>query len=174
MRRESVVIRGLSEHARAVGDTASELNRAVASLCAGDKTKAVEALGRMVLSEKEADMIEETMSEELSKGDLEPKEREDLLRMVRRMDYIADWAKEAGMNLQLILEADVKVPSKLWAMYQDMTRTLEQATKEVRSTIESVGVNEQRANEHAREVKRLEHILDEFYFSIKKKSTSLI
>ncbi|OPZ23638.1 MAG: hypothetical protein BWZ02_03150 [Lentisphaerae bacterium ADurb.BinA184] len=31
------------------------------------------------------------------------------MRLVRRMDYIADWSKESGMNLQLILEAGVKV-----------------------------------------------------------------
>ena len=50
------------------------------------------------------------ISEELSKGDLEAKEREDLMHLTQNMDNVADWAKEAGMNLQLIIEAKVSVP----------------------------------------------------------------
>ena len=106
-RRESVIAKGIRDHAEKVGDTVSELNRAFGAMANNDHIKALEALKRMDFSEKEADNIEERMSEELSKGDMDPKEREDLMRLVRRMDYIADWSKEAGMNLQLILEANV-------------------------------------------------------------------
>jgi predicted phosphate transport protein (TIGR00153 family) len=167
-RRESVVMSGIRDHVRAVGDSVSELNKAVAALCDAENQKAMEALNRMLLSEKEADNIEERISEELSKGDMEAKEREDLMRMVRRMDYIADWSKEAGMNLQLILEAGVKVPCNLWSHYHEMTIELEKATKELRASIENLGVNHELANKHSREVERLEHVLDEMYFVTKK------
>lgn len=168
IRRESVVMNGIRDHVRAVGDAVSELNKAVTALCGADRPKASEAIGRMLLSEKEADNIEERISEELSKGDMEPKEREDLLRLVRRMDYIADWSKEAGMNLQLILEAEVKVPVELWSHYHEMTIELEKAAKELRASIENLGVNHEMANKHSREVERLEHVLDEMYFTTKK------
>jgi predicted phosphate transport protein (TIGR00153 family) len=151
-----------------VGDAVSELNRAVTALCNEDKEKAMDALGRMLLSEKEADNIEIRISEELSKGDMEAKEREDLMRLVRRMDYIADWSKESGMNLQLLLEANVKVSVKLWSHYHDMTVELEKATKELRAAIENLGVNHEMAQKHSREVERLEHVLDELYFVTKK------
>ncbi len=167
-RRESMVIRGLKDHVRAVGDATGELNKAVAALCNSDTEKAMEALNRMLLSEKEADNIEERVSMELSKGDMEPKEREDLLRLIRRMDFIADWSKESGMNLQLILEAKVKVPSSLWTHYHEMTIELERATKELRASIEHLGVNEELADKHSREVERLEHVLDDLYFVTKK------
>jgi uncharacterized protein len=167
-RRESVVMSGIRDHVRAVGDSVSELNKAVTALCGADKEKALEALNRMLLSEKEADNIEKRISEELSKGDMEAKEREDLMRMVRRMDYIADWSKEAGMNLQLILEAGVKVPINLWSHYHEMTIELEKATKELRASIENLGINHELANKHSREVERLEHVLDEMYFVTKK------
>jgi predicted phosphate transport protein (TIGR00153 family) len=167
-RRESVVMSGIRDHVRAVGDSVSELNKAVAALCDAENEKAMEALNRMLLSEKEADNIEERISEELSKGDMEAKEREDLMRMVRRMDYIADWSKESGMNLQLILEAGVKVPCKLWSYYHEMTIELEKATKELRASIENLGVDLEKASKHSREVERLEHVLDELYFVTKK------
>jgi len=167
-RREDVVMSGIRDHVRTVGDAVSELNKAVAALCGADNEKAMEALNRMLLSEKEADSIEERISEELSKGDMEAKEREDLMRMVRRMDYIADWSKESGMNLQLILEAGVKVPCKLWSFYHEMTIELEKATKELRASIENLGINHEMASKHSREVERLEHVLDELYFVTKK------
>jgi predicted phosphate transport protein (TIGR00153 family) len=159
---------GIRDHVRAVGDATSELNKAVTALCGSDPVKAMDALNRMLLSEQEADSIEERMSMELSKGDMEPKEREDLMRLVRRMDYIADWSKESGMNLQLILEAKVKVPCSLWAHYHEMTIELERATKELRASIENLGINEELAEKHSREVERLEHVLDELYFVTKK------
>ncbi|MDW5563836.1 MAG: DUF47 family protein [Methanomassiliicoccus sp.] len=167
-RRESVVMSGIRDHVRAVGDAASELNKAVTALCGSDPIKAMDALNRMLLSEQEADSVEERISMELSKGDMEPKEREDLMRLVRRMDFIADWSKEAGMNLQLILEAKVKVPVTLWSHYHEMTIELERAAKELRASIENLGINEQMAEKHSREVERLEHVLDELYFVTKK------
>lgn len=159
---------GIRDHVRAVGDATSELNKAVTALCGSDPAKAMEALNRMLLLEQEADSLEERMSMELSKGDMEPKEREDLMRLVRRMDYIADWSKEAGMNLQLILEAGVKVPCSLWSHYHEMTIELERATKELRASIENLGINDEKAERHSREVERLEHVLDELYFVTKK------
>lgn len=159
---------GIRDHVRAVGDAASELNKAVTALCGADPAKAMDALNRMFLAEKEADNLEERMSMELSKGDMEPKEREDLMRLVRRMDFIADWSKEAGMNLQLILEGKVKVPCSLWSHYHEMTIELERAAKELRASIENLGINEDMAEKHSREVERLEHVLDELYFVTKK------
>jgi hypothetical protein len=163
-----MVMSGIRDHVRAVGDATSELNKAVTALCGSDPAKAMEALNRMLLLEQEADSLEERMSMELSKGDMEPKEREDLMRLVRRMDYIADWSKEAGMNLQLILEAGVKVPCSLWSHYHEMTIELERATKELRASIENLGINDEKAERHSREVERLEHVLDELYFVTKK------
>lgn len=167
-RRESVVMSGIRDHVRAVGDSASELNKAVTALCGSDSPKAMDALNRMLLAEQEADSIEERMNMELRKGDMEPKEREDLMRLVRRMDFIADWSKEAGMNLQLILEGGVKVPISLWSHYHEMTIELERATKELRASIENLGINEEMAEKHSREVERLEHVLDDLYFVTKK------
>lgn len=167
-RRESVVMKGMRDHARSVGDSVAELNKAVTALTKGDRDRSLGALARMVLSEKEADNIEEMISEELSKGDMEAKEREDLLRMVRRIDHIANWAKEAGMNLQLILEAGVKVPAGLWVHYNEMTMELEKASRELLTSVENLGVNWDKANAHSREVERLEHVLDDLYFRTKK------
>lgn len=167
-RRESLVTKGMREHAEKVGDTLAELNRAMSALVRTDRDTALEAIKRLLLSEKEADRIEEMITEELSKGDLEPKEREDLMHLIRRMDYVADWAKEAGMNLQLVLEARVVVPLSLWKKYAEMTAELEKAGKALRLSIDALGVDNDAVIKYERSVEVSEHVLDEMYFSTKK------
>jgi predicted phosphate transport protein (TIGR00153 family) len=168
MRRESMVMNGMRSHAIAVGDAVSELNKAVNALCGADNEVAMDALQRLLLAEKEADNLEDSINAELSKGDMEPREREDFLRLIRRMDFVADWAKESAMNLQLLLEAEVRVPCELWTHYAEMTGELEKATKALLNSIENLGVNNTKANQYSREVERLEHVLDDLYFTTKK------
>ncbi len=167
-RRESVIMGGIKAHARAVHDTVAELNRAVNHLCKGQKDKALESMKRLLVEEKEADKDEQFITEELSKGELESKERGDLLRLVRKMDSIADWSKESAMNLQLLLEANVQVPADLWQRYCRMTDTLEKAATELRISLDYLGLNNDEAAKHEREVERLEHALDDMYFATKK------
>jgi predicted phosphate transport protein (TIGR00153 family) len=167
-RRESVVTKGMRDHAQKVGDTLSELNRAMNAMTLNERDRAMDAIRRLLLSEKEADNIEDMMTGELSKGDLEARQREDLMHLVRRLDYVADWAKEAGMNLQLILEANVEVPVSLWKKYLAMTQELERAGKELKMSIDALGVNAEEVLKHERNVDVLEHILDEMYFNTKK------
>jgi predicted phosphate transport protein (TIGR00153 family) len=167
-RRESVIMNQIRNHALKVRDTVMELDRAVAAVGDGEKEKALEAIKRLLVSEKDADNLENSITEELSKGDLETREREDLMHLVRRLDYVADWAKEASLNLQLILEADVEVPRSLWASYRMMTEELEKAAKEIKISIDNFGTDIEAVMKHEREVEACEHVLDDLYFSTKK------
>lgn len=168
VRRESIIRTGIRSHAIAVGDAALELNKAISALCGNDEEEATDAIKRLLIAENTADELEASISADLSKGDLEPREREDLLRLVRRIDYISDWAKESALNLQLILEADVSVPCDLWSRYAEMTETLVQATKALLVSLENLGVNNDKATQASREVERQEHVIDDLYFSTKK------
>ena len=168
VRRESVIMKGVRNHAQKIGDTVSELNRAMMALTDSDKERALDAIKRLIYSEKEADNLEEMISEELSKGDMEAKEREDLLHLTQNMDNVADWAKEAGMNLQLIIEANVSVPLSMWRKYAEMTKELDFAAKQLRNCVDSLGVNNDAVLTYGRTVGLSEHKLDDMYFSTKK------
>jgi len=167
-RRESVVSRDMRGHAQYVGDTIFEFNRAMSSLCQEDKEKAIDALKRSFLAEKAADAREQSLSEELSRGDLEEKNREDLLHLVRRMDYAADWCKEAGMNLQLVLELGIPVPSNIWNKFCIMTRELERMARGLKVCVDNLGMNNDLVIKTRREIEESEHIMDEMYFMMKK------
>jgi len=167
-RRESVVMRQLRSHALKVFDTISELDRAISSIIQGAPNMASGAIQRVLLSEKAADNLEESISEELSKGDLSSRQRGDLLHLVRRMDHGADWAKEAAMNLSLIIEANVMVPATLWSGYQEMSVKLKDLAYHLKGAVENLGKDQDAVLANWRRVEELEHILDEQYFRTKK------
>ena len=167
-RRESVVSRDMRGHAQDVGDTVIEFNRAMTSLCKGEKEMALDALKRSFLAEKAADAREQSLSEELSRGDLEEKNREDLLHLVRRMDYAADWCKEAGMNLQLVLEIGIDVPLNIWKKFSIMTKELERMAKSLKVCVDNLGVNNDLVLKARRDIEESEHVMDEHYFTMKK------
>ena len=52
--------------------------------------------------EMKADALRRTMIEELTKSEMFPEEREDLMELVRAVDWVADWSKEAGRILVII------------------------------------------------------------------------
>lgn len=163
-----MVSRDMRGHAQDVGDTIIEFNRAMSSLCQGEKEMALDALKRSFLAEKAADAREQSLAEELSRGDLEEKNREDLLHLVRRMDYAADWCKEAGMNLQMIVEIGIPVPSTIWNKFCIMTRELERMAKSLKVCVDNLGVNNDLSIKAQKEIEESEHIMDELYFTMKK------
>jgi len=167
-RRESMVFRNMRGHAQDVGDTIIEFNRAMSALCRGEKEQALDALKRSFLAEKAADYREQAMSEELSRGDLEEKNREDLMHLARRMDYAADWCKEAGMNLQLVLEIGIPVPPAIWSKFCQMSRELERMAKALKVCVDNLGVNNDLVLRARKEIEDSEHVMDDMYFAMKK------
>jgi len=53
-------------------------------------------------AEEEADGIRRMVGEKLAKGTIPPLSREDFVRLIERMDMIADWAKDAARLLRIV------------------------------------------------------------------------
>jgi len=52
--------------------------------------------------EMKADTLRRTMVEELTKSGIFPEERSDFMELVRAVDWVADWSREAGRILAII------------------------------------------------------------------------
>ncbi len=167
-RKQSIVMKGIRSHASKVLATLSELDIAISAAGSGNEKEASAALDRLLLSEREADNLEKMISEELSKGDLNPRQREDLLDLIREMDRAADWAKEACMNLRLLLEAGIEVSEEIWDQLKEMTRILTDIGKQLKGSIDSLGGDHSKIISYGKEVGRLEEVLDDKYFQVKK------
>lgn len=158
----------LTDHLRKVVETVAELNRALAAM----HEKRVEDARRMIEHlkslEEEADRLRRKVSSELQKGKLPPLDREDVLHVLRLHDRIADWAKEAAVNLSLLLEAEKKIPDELVKKYHETAARVLDELKAHQIGVEKIATNYRQACAMKDEVELIEHDVDERYVDAKR------
>ena len=167
-RRESTVMDGAKEHILKIVDTCEELDNAIQAVVAGENEKAKLAIARLYIDEKAADNIEVRLNEDLARGDLPSKEREDFMHLIKRMDHIADWSKSAARNIEVIIDAEIDVPDKIWKYMKVLASRVLDAAKEVKMCIEFIGEDDEQFMVHQRNTQRIEHEIDDLYFKVKK------
>jgi len=127
------------------------------------------AIKALYLDEKAASSIEVTLFEDLSKGELDAKQREALMRLVLRIDDISQNTKQAGLNLELIAQSKKRVPKEFWSMYKDLSKRFVAQTGALRSAIEAFGHSDDDVLKRREEVKNIEQQIDDAYFNLRKK-----
>jgi len=167
-RRESKVLKELVRHSDYVVRTANELNKAIISMSNQDYNGVQQAINRMSANEKSADTMEKSISEELIKEDLNSKEREELLRLANRIDVIADWIKDGGRNLTMIMDMELSVSSGVWNSLIEISGQLVEIVRAMDSSLKAV-LNTEADIEALRDrVEEIEHTIDQMYYSVKK------
>lgn len=112
--------------------------------------------------EMSADRIRREMVEELSKGDMFPEERDDLMDLVRAVDWIADWSREAGRILDIIPFDKTSDEMKNAAL--EMSRATIDCVKVLGRCVHELTTNNpKKALDLANEVEILEENIDELY-----------
>lgn len=167
-RRESNVMDGVKQHALKVLDTCEEMEKAIAAILNNDEAGVRQAIDRLYKDEKAADNIEVSLHENLAIGDLPPKEREDLMHLVKRLDHIADWTKSAARNIEVIIDGKISVPEKDWKNIQGIGHKLLEAARAVKMCSDEMGLDNDKFMVHQKVVDRLEHEIDDMYFEAKK------
>ncbi|MCJ2520490.1 MAG: DUF47 family protein [Candidatus Thermoplasmatota archaeon] len=168
-RRESTATRQLKEHLSKVLDAVVEMDNALAYCLREDRKGVLEALKRLDINEKAADNLEVDLLRTLARGDLEPKQRESLMLLARRIDDISDHVKQAGLNLKLLLEWERRVPKEFWASFKEMSKDLVDTCRALWSAVEALASDERKVLSWREEVKKLEHRIDGHFFEIKKR-----
>jgi predicted phosphate transport protein (TIGR00153 family) len=132
---------------------------------AGDVTKKLyDSLSEL---EMKADEMRREMVDELTKGEMFPEEREDLMELVRAVDWIADWSKEAGRILIII--PFQKAPEEMKKAAQDMCRANLDCVSILAKCIHELHSNNSKeALNLANQVEMLEEELDELYSIARK------
>jgi predicted phosphate transport protein (TIGR00153 family) len=153
----------LKENAERAVLVASEFNEAVNS-------KAREQVGRhadvLHKYDDEADRARKKIEGELTKGDLPPKIREDLLHLTRRMDSTMFHCKDASKDLEILTQGPVKTPDGLWSLYKKMSAKLLECVKAMRNIILSlIQAKMEETEQWINQVEKLEHDVDVLYTS---------
>ena len=168
-RKGNSVQTGARKHALAVLDVVSEIGRAVNAMAETDVQAALKCIDRMILSEREADRIEDRLCEAITGGEVSVQEREDLLRLVRKMDKVADWAAQAGIYIQMVVETGVTIPAQIWDPMKLMISELILEVKMLIKAIENLGSNNEETARAIEAVKDQERIIDQINFTTTKK-----
>ena len=156
------------EHAKKVEDALVELDNAIAGMMAGKKAQAMEAIKRLDINETAADSIEDDIFEEISKGDMDPSARGDLMRLIRRVDSAADWAKAGSRNLEILIETRARIKPILWMRFKEVTKLNVDSGRVLRQSLEALGVSDARVLRGRKEIDRFERQVDVLYYDLKK------
>ncbi len=111
--------------------------------------------------EMRADDMRRRMVIELTKSEMFPEERDDLMELVRAVDWVADWSKESGRILVTI--PFEKAPEEMKQAARNMCKANIDCIIVLGKMIKALPKNPKQALALADEVEMLEEEIDELY-----------
>ncbi|HJX23039.1 MAG TPA: DUF47 family protein [Candidatus Bathyarchaeia archaeon] len=162
-RRESQALKSMRDHLALTLSCADELSKAINSSDKGDYQEAEASIKRVSQMEKEADFLRRKIADELAKGELPSSDREDLMRLVRTIDWIADWSKDAARLLAILLPEFSKVPKGLKEISMEMATAIRSCVSVLADSINRLGKSSKEVLDLGDQVERIEEKVDEQY-----------
>jgi len=147
-------------------DTVTELEKAMTAASKKETADAKKSIQRLFEVETEIDDLRRAVFEELTRGSLPPKDREDIMHLVKRLDVMADHVKDSGRSLLLLAEA--QMPKDVWNELVEITRDLVEESAALRKSIEKLGADPVEVRALAQRVDQVETRVDERYLRVKE------
>lgn len=164
-RRKSRILEIADRQMTLAIDTVIELEKSINAALNGNKKEASESIKRLSATEHEIDELRRTVFEELTRGSMPSKDREDIMHLVKRLDEMADHVKDGARAILLLLDA--KVPKEMWKKFLETSKDLVAAATTLRKAIEKLGTNPSEAMELAKKIDAIEHRVDQRYLEEK-------
>jgi len=146
-------------------DTVVELQKSINAASKGNKENAISSFEKLSTIEHEIDELRRMIFEELTRGSLRSKDREDIMHLVKRLDQMADHVKDASRAVVVLLEAIV--PKEMWKQFSETAKELVVCATTLRKAIEQLGVNPEKAMSLAKQIDEIEGKVDEHYIKSK-------
>ena len=146
-------------------DTVNDLEKALEAAMQGNKESAETIIARLFKAEEEVDDLRRTVFEELTKGKLPPRDREDIMNLVKNLDKTADHIKDSARNVLVLLDAEI--PEEIWNAYHEMASGIVSTAAVLRESLKSLGEDNSRARAMSERVEEEENKVDKKYLNIK-------
>lgn len=160
-RRKTKVLQMADRQMTLAIDTVIELEKSINAALNGSREKVKTSFNRLSSAEHEIDELRRIVFEELTRGSLQSKDREDIMHLVKRLDEMADHVKDASRAVILLLDA--KVPKEMWEHFALTAKDLVDCAITLRKAIENLGIDPEKAMELARRIDEIEGQVDEKY-----------
>lgn len=160
-KRGEKVLQMVEDHLELTQKAVNDLYRMVEASAMCEEKDCRDFFESVSQMEMKADALRRDMVEELTKSEMFPEEREDLMELVRAVDWIADWSKEAGRIL-VILPFD-KAPEEMKVAARNMCRANNDCVTVLGRCIRVLLKKPKEAINLADEVELLEEEIDELY-----------
>jgi predicted phosphate transport protein (TIGR00153 family) len=164
-RRKSKLLEMADRQMTLAIDTVIELENSIKAAQKGEKEKAKASFNKLSTIEHEIDELRRMIFEELTRGSLRSKDREDIMHLVKRLDQMADHVKDASRGVILLLEA--KVPKEMWEQFGETAKDLVECATTLRKAIEQLGIDPVKAMELAKQIDEIEGKVDAKYLKSK-------
>ncbi|MCK4952297.1 DUF47 family protein [Candidatus Bathyarchaeota archaeon] len=164
-RRKSKVLKIAYRQMTVALDTVNDLEKAINAAFEVDGETARTIIERLFQAEEEVDNLRRTVFEELTKGNLPLKEREDIKDLIIRLDTMADHIKDSARNVLVLLDTDV--PKEIWDAFSEMSSLLVRTAATLRESLKNLGVDNAKAREMSEKVEEEENKVDKKFLEIK-------
>ncbi len=142
-------------------DTVLDLEKSINAALKKNKKKATESIKSLSTREHEIDELRRTVFEQLTRGSLPSKDREDIMHLVKRLDEMADHVKDASRAVSVLLEAEIV--KEMWQQFAATAKDLVTCATTLRDAIEKLGTDPSEAMELAKQIDIIENRVDEKY-----------
>lgn len=146
-------------------ETVNDLERAVKTIYFGDREGSKQIIERLFLVEEEIDDLRRKVFEELTKGVLSPRDREDIMHLVKRLDVMADFVKDSARSIKVLL--NVNVPKDIWEAFLKMASDIVKCAVTLKESLRLLSENSEEARRFSMKVEEEEKKVDEQHLIIK-------
>lgn len=160
-RKETLALATVQRHLALTTGIVEDLERAIAAALKDSDNELRTCIERIVSSEREADVLRRRVMDEVSKGELAPIDREDIMHLVKRVDMIADWSRESTRVLSAIPMENV--PGSIKGVYVEMIKGVKECAVSVQRCVNKMMTKPEDALQAADYVERQEEKVDDIH-----------
>ena len=165
-RKETKALGTVQRHLSLTTGIVEDLEDALAAAVKNDEKEMLDCIGRVEKTEREADALRRRVMDEVSKGELAPADRVDLMDLIKRVDMVADWSRESTRVLGAIPME--QVPKSVKDEFMEMVRGVKQCTISLQKCVNRMMTKPEEALQAADEVEREEEKVDEIHEQARK------
>lgn len=160
-RKETKALKTVERHLALTTGIVEDLEKALEAFANENVNETQRFIRRVADGEKEADRLRRSVMGEISRGELSPTDRADLMALVKRVDMVADWSRESTRILSAMPSEDV--PKVIKDSLKEMIRNIKECTRSLQRCVNKIMTKTETALEAADQVEREEEKVDDIH-----------